>query len=81
MSTSIKKPDAPPTGLDGSGVRVLIVHARWNMEVIAPLVEGTQRAMIERHGVKPENITLKSVPGSWELPIACQRYDRVCGPC
>ncbi|KAF8475861.1 6,7-dimethyl-8-ribityllumazine synthase [Kalaharituber pfeilii] len=46
----------------GSNLRVLIVHARWNSTLIAPLVEGAKKKLLER-----------AVPGSWELPIAVQR--------
>ncbi|KAJ1919836.1 lumazine synthase [Mycoemilia scoparia] len=58
--------------LDGSNLRVLIVHARWNSEIITPLVEGAKKTMIEKYKVKPENIVLKDVPGAYELPSATQ---------
>ncbi|KAI5838588.1 6,7-dimethyl-8-ribityllumazine synthase [Morchella snyderi] len=58
--------------LDGTNLRVLIVHARWNPTLITPLVEGAKKKLLER-GVKPLNIITQSVPGSWELPIAVQR--------
>ncbi|KAK6529835.1 hypothetical protein TWF281_008994 [Arthrobotrys megalospora] len=57
---------------DGSSLRVAIVHARWNTELIEPLVTGAINRL-KAAGVHPENIILQSVPGSWELPIACQR--------
>ncbi|KAL0632949.1 lumazine synthase [Maublancomyces gigas] len=58
--------------LNGSNLRVLIVHARWNTPLITPLVEGARKKLLER-GVKELNIVTQSVPGSWELPIAVQR--------
>ncbi|KAI5779458.1 6,7-dimethyl-8-ribityllumazine synthase [Geopyxis carbonaria] len=58
--------------LDGRSLRVLIVHARWNDSLITPLVNGARKKLLER-GVKEANIIVQSVPGSWELPIACQR--------
>lgn len=57
----------------GSTLRVAIVHARWNMSLITPLVEGARKKLLEG-GVKESNIVIQSVPGSWELPVACQRY-------
>jgi len=57
----------------GSALRVAIVHARWNMALITPLVEGARKTLLEG-GVKESNIVIQSVPGSWELPVACQRY-------
>jgi len=58
--------------LDGSNLRILIVHARWNTPLITPLVEGARKVLLQR-GVKELNIVTQSVPGSWELPIAVQR--------
>ncbi|GAA5833089.1 hypothetical protein JCM11251_006513 [Rhodosporidiobolus azoricus] len=57
---------------DASGERFLIIHARWNESVIAPLVQGTIEKMLES-GVKRENIVIETVPGSYELPMACSR--------
>ncbi|KAA8892881.1 6,7-dimethyl-8-ribityllumazine synthase [Sphaerosporella brunnea] len=58
--------------MDGSGLRVAVVHARWNTSLITPLVEGAKKKLMEG-GVKESNIVVQSVPGSWELPVACQR--------
>jgi len=58
--------------LDGSNLRILIVHARWNSTIITPLVTGAKSRM-QSLGVLPQNIIVASVPGSWELPIAVQR--------
>jgi len=58
--------------LDGSTLRVLIVHARWNTSLITPLVDGARKKLLQR-GVKESNIVIQSVPGSWELPVAVQR--------
>jgi 6,7-dimethyl-8-ribityllumazine synthase len=58
---------------DGSNLRVCIVHARWNKEVIDALIAGAVRKLKE-HGVKQSNIVLQSVPGSYELPLACKRH-------
>ncbi|KAL5615484.1 hypothetical protein BROUX41_005529 [Berkeleyomyces rouxiae] len=68
--TTIKGPSAQK--LNGSGLRVGIVHARWNSTIIDPLVEGAKKELLGC-GVKPENIVVQSVPGSWELPSAVQR--------
>lgn len=53
---------------DGSNLRIVIVHARWNEEVIDSLVSGCIKKLKELH-VKEENIVVKSVPGSYELPV------------
>ncbi|KAH8925189.1 6,7-dimethyl-8-ribityllumazine synthase-like protein [Atractiella rhizophila] len=55
---------------DGSPLRILIVHARWNMDVIQPLLDGAIKTLTSS-GVKSENIVIQTVPGSYELPYAC----------
>lgn len=62
-----------PEQHDGTGLRIGIVHARWNAEIIDPLLEGT-KAKLLACGVPEANIVVESVPGSWELPIGVQRY-------
>ncbi|KAH6918410.1 dimethylribityllumazine synthase [Coprinopsis sp. MPI-PUGE-AT-0042] len=57
---------------DGSPLRIGIVHARWNKVVIDALLEGTV-AKLKELGVKENNIIVQSVPGSFELPLACSR--------
>ena len=57
----------------GSGLRVGIVHARWNTKIIDALLAGTKKALANA-GVKDENIVIQSVPGSYELPYAVKQY-------
>ena len=74
MSDSKNIKGLPPQKkkIDGSPFRIAIVHARWNEEVTDELVKGTIR-QLKRQGVKAENIVVKDVPGSYELPFACQK--------
>jgi 6,7-dimethyl-8-ribityllumazine synthase len=58
---------------DGSPLRIAIVHSRWNKSVIDALIAGAVRKLTD-YKVKKENIIIQSVPGSFELPLACQRY-------
>lgn len=69
---TIKGLPPPPTTYDGSALRIAIVHARWNDAVIKALVDGTLKKLKEQ-GVKEENIVVKTVPGSYELPFATQK--------
>jgi 6,7-dimethyl-8-ribityllumazine synthase len=62
-----------PEEHDGRGLRIGIVRARWNETIIEPLLAGT-KAKLLACGVPEANIVVQSVPGSWELPIAVQRY-------
>ena len=56
----------------GSGLRIGIVHARWNMGIIGPLVEGAKKTLLAA-GVAEDHIDVHTVPGSYELPYTVQR--------
>jgi 6,7-dimethyl-8-ribityllumazine synthase len=58
---------------DGSRLRILIVHARWNQRIVDALVEGAVNTLVHRHRVSRDNIDIRTVPGSYELPLAAQR--------
>jgi 6,7-dimethyl-8-ribityllumazine synthase len=64
----LKGPGAAPVR-DGSGLRIGIVHARWNLSIITPLLEGTKATLLSA-GVLESNIEIQTVPGSFELPLA-----------
>ncbi|EGN95829.1 hypothetical protein SERLA73DRAFT_187055 [Serpula lacrymans var. lacrymans S7.3] len=72
MNKSIKGLTPSEARFDGSALRIAIVHARWNKEVIDALVSGAVAKLKER-GVKESNIVVQSVPGSFELPLACSK--------
>ena len=55
--------------LDGQGLRVCIVVARWNEFVTRKLLEGAESCLGER-GVAPEDVTVAWVPGAFEIPTA-----------
>ncbi|KAF2133954.1 6,7-dimethyl-8-ribityllumazine synthase-like protein [Dothidotthia symphoricarpi CBS 119687] len=67
----LKGPGAPKT-YDGSGLRIGIIHARWNTKLIDALLDGTKKALADA-GVKEDNIVIQSVPGSYELPYAVKQ--------
>ncbi|KAF2683408.1 6,7-dimethyl-8-ribityllumazine synthase [Lentithecium fluviatile CBS 122367] len=69
--TTLKGPGEPKT-YDGSGLRIGIVHARWNTKIIDALLVGAKKALAKA-GVKRENIVTQSVPGSYELPYAVKQ--------
>lgn len=74
MTSTIKGVDKSVAGkLDGSPLRVAIVHARWNKTVIDALIAGAV-SKLKECGVKESNIVIESVPGSFEIPYACQKY-------
>ncbi|AET37769.1 lumazine synthase RIB4 Ecym_2009 [Eremothecium cymbalariae DBVPG len=57
---------------DGSSLKIAILHARWNKNIIDALVSGAVKTM-QSLGVKEQNIHIESVPGSYELPFAASR--------
>ncbi|KAJ1546392.1 hypothetical protein HK405_007131 [Cladochytrium tenue] len=63
---------AAASAADGRGLRVLVVHARWNATVVSALVRGCTTTLAAR-GVAPQDITVREVPGSFELPGAVAR--------
>jgi len=55
--------------LDGDGLTVGVVAARYNEEIVDQLLEGALAALKEL-GAKADPVL--SVPGSFELPVAAQ---------
>ena len=51
---------------DASNMCFGIVVAEWNREITSALLEGAV-STLEKHGALPENIHVKTVPGSFEL--------------
>lgn len=75
MTEAIKKQalhDLSSRKTDGSGLRVAIVHTKWNAEVVNALVDGCRKELV-RAGVKPEDVVTVSVSGAYELPYAASR--------
>jgi 6,7-dimethyl-8-ribityllumazine synthase len=62
-----------PGNTRGQGRRVAIVQSRYNPAVGDALLGGALRALREA-GVGDENITLVTVPGALEIPLAAQRF-------
>jgi 6,7-dimethyl-8-ribityllumazine synthase len=58
-------------GLDGSGLRVGVVRARWNGAIVDRLVGGVRRGLA-RAGVADDAIVEVSVPGSFEVPFGAK---------
>ncbi|MGH7641799.1 MAG: 6,7-dimethyl-8-ribityllumazine synthase [Candidatus Dormibacteria bacterium] len=53
--------------LDGQGLRIGLVAARFNETTVQRLVEGARRAL-RQHGVSEDDIELVWVPGCFEIP-------------
>lgn len=68
--------------LDGHGIRVAVVCARFNDVITERLLAACRKALIA-NGVTPEHVEEHWVPGAFELPLASKacaesgRYDAV----
>jgi 6,7-dimethyl-8-ribityllumazine synthase len=58
--------------LDGDGLSIAIVAARFNRSVCDRLLEGALDAL-SRRGVPAERVTVVRVPGAFEVPFAARR--------
>lgn len=57
--------------LDGAGLRVCVVVARWNSFVTTKLLEGAVSGLRER-GVDGADVTVAWVPGAFEIPTGAK---------
>lgn len=68
--------------LDGAGLRVAIITARFNSAITLALLEGARAGLAECR-VAPKDIAEYFTPGSFELPVAAKvaaasgRFDAV----
>lgn len=74
MASSLKNlseydPDKIPSG---EGKQFGIVVSEWNRDITFKLYEGCRATLVE-HGVKEDDIFLRVVPGSFELPMGARQ--------
>jgi 6,7-dimethyl-8-ribityllumazine synthase len=68
--------------LDGRGLKLAIVAARFNSFIVDRLLEGALDAA-RRTGVDMDSLVIAKVPGSWEMPVVAaelarqKKYDAV----
>ena len=68
--------------MNGQGLRVAVVVARFNEVVTRQLLTGALETLT-RHGVRDDDISVAWVPGAFELPVVARtlaktgRYDSV----
>ncbi len=53
------------------GMKIGIVVAEWNADITENLLKGAYNTLL-KHGVEGEDIVVKHVPGSFELPLGAQ---------
>lgn len=57
---------------DASNMCFGVVVSEWNPDVTGALLDGTVQTL-QKHGALPENIHVKTVPGSFELVYGAHR--------
>lgn len=68
--------DYDPTKVpDASNMCIGIVVSEWNPEITRALLDGAVKTL-EKHGCLPENIHVKTVPGSFELVYGAQQMTK-----
>ena len=59
--------------LNGNGLKIAIVSARFNEVVTRQLMLGAVETL-DRYGVEDEDISIAWVPGSFELPVVAKAF-------
>jgi 6,7-dimethyl-8-ribityllumazine synthase len=60
-----------PEDLSGQGLRIGVVRARWNADIVDRLADGVRRGLAELQ-VPEADVTDVTVPGSFELPMGAR---------
>jgi 6,7-dimethyl-8-ribityllumazine synthase len=58
--------------LEGNGLKIGIVVARFNELITSRLLEGCEAAL-SQHGVADGDVTVSTVPGSFEVPLTAKK--------
>ncbi|MFK8046570.1 MAG: 6,7-dimethyl-8-ribityllumazine synthase [Crocinitomicaceae bacterium] len=58
---------------DGHSFKIAIAVSEWNYNITGGLLKGAIETL-EKHGVVSDNILIKHVPGTFELPSAAQFF-------
>lgn len=69
MGSGDQRAEAPQE-LDGVGLRIGLVRSRWNAEIVERLCAGVERGLLHL-GIPFDDIVMETVPGSFEIPMAC----------
>ena len=57
---------------NAKGLRIAIVQARFNQKITDALVKGAMKAL-KKSGINNKDIKIFQVPGSFEVPLICQK--------
>jgi 6,7-dimethyl-8-ribityllumazine synthase len=73
MAGDAVSPERVAPVLDGAGVRVAVLCARFNDLITMRLLEGVRRGLAST-GVADADVHVAWVPGAFELPLAAKAY-------
>jgi 6,7-dimethyl-8-ribityllumazine synthase len=73
MAGDAVSPDRVAPVLDGSGVRVAVLCARFNDLITMRLLDGVRRGLSST-GVRDDDVHVTWVPGAFELPLAAKAH-------
>ena len=65
----------PSTRAAASGLKIILLRARFNDRVVDGLLAGAREALADA-GARPEDVTVVDVPGAFELPLAARAAAR-----
>lgn len=65
--------------LSGVNMQIGIVVSDWNLSITNALLKGALKTL-KKNGVQEKNITVKHVPGSFELPLGAQLMEEAFHP-
>lgn len=71
MAEDVRAADVDAPVLDGNGLRIAIVAARFNSHVTVRLLAGAKRGLAAL-GVADDDVSVTWVPGAFEIPAAAQ---------
>jgi 6,7-dimethyl-8-ribityllumazine synthase len=60
---------------EADGLRLAVVAARYNDDIIAMMLQGARQRWAELGG-DPARLRVERVPGAFELPLAAQKFAR-----
>ncbi|MDD3498074.1 MAG: 6,7-dimethyl-8-ribityllumazine synthase [Candidatus Moranbacteria bacterium] len=58
--------------IDGKDLRIGIIASEFNWDIVGSMLEGALD-LLKKNNVKKESIKIVKVPGSFEIPLACQK--------
>lgn len=67
-----RKNEASKKKLDGKELKIALVVAKFNSDITEKMLTGALQTL-EDNSVQKNNIKIVWVPGSFEIPLACQR--------